>query len=133
MPKGKKKKEVKDSGKPPIYRWSAKKWAGEHGEKWMRALEAAGPDFTSRLQQAHAMLTKDEQIGKRIKRLEESLEDVKVKATADPNFGMGLGEMAECEKILAGIVQALPSIVVKEKPMAEEPRGESVEASAPKG
>jgi hypothetical protein len=133
MPKGKKKKEVRDPSKPAIHRWSAKKWASEHGEKWTRALEAAGPDFTFRLMQAHSMLVMERQLEKRIKRLEESLEDLKVKATADPDFGRGIVEMDACEKILAGIVQALPNVTVKEKPKAEEPRGEPVEVSAAQG
>jgi hypothetical protein len=112
MPKGKA-KEVKS--KIPANRWTARKWAESKGEKYVRALAAAGPDFAKRISNAHAAIQKRTETADRIMRLRKQLERLE-----GSSVGLkAVTEMEECEKILISIVNALPDIPVKEKPIKE--------------
>ena len=113
MPRGKA-KEVKS--RIAANRWTARKWAESKGEKYVRALAAAGPDFAKRISNAHAAIQKQEEIINRIDRLKATLAQLEKTLVGSPNGERG---MEECEKIIISIVNALPDIPVREKPVKE--------------
>lgn len=120
MPRGKAKEMPK---KQVIERWTARKWAEAKGEKYVRALAAAGPDFAKRIVTAHAAIQKQGEITNRIARLKAQLE----KLEGSVGNGQAELEMEECEKILIGIVNTLPDIPAKAAKPVEEPVGAATE------
>ncbi len=120
MPKGKAKEATK---KQPVQRWTARKWAESKGEKYVRALTAAGPGFAKRIMTAHAAIQKQGEITNRIARLKAQLE----KLEGSVGNGQAELEMEECEKILIGIVNTLPGIPAKAAKPVEEPVGAATE------
>jgi hypothetical protein len=113
MPRGRPKKPVRDPNRPVVQRWTTRKWAEHLAKgKGVRALVAAGPDFTKRVMKAYAAIQKGTEITQRIARLKSQLARLE---------GMGDGEparleMEDCEKVLISIANTLPDVSVKAKP-----------------